>query len=146
VQIPLGHRGAPIGRLRDRAGPERAADRTAATLRPLLAALLGPMLVLRPHGTLARMVRRRARWHAGALGRARSGDGTGSPRTCYSVQNHLLSGLVYGRRRDSSLISRVTELSGGGCLCVGRGYSPRIDVVLPRAKLACGSLASLGRP
>ena len=71
MQVPLGHRGAPIGRIRDRARPERAADRPAATLRPLLAALLGPMLVLRPHRTLARMVRRRARWHGGALGRAR---------------------------------------------------------------------------
>ena len=81
VQVPLGHRGAPIGRLRDRARPERATDRTAAALRSLLVAQLGPMLVLRPHRTLARMVRRRARCHAGVLGRARSGDGIGSPRT-----------------------------------------------------------------
>jgi len=89
VQIPLGNRIAPIGRLRDRAGPERAADRPAATPQPLLAALLGPMLVLRPHCTLARMVRRRARWHASVLGRARSDDGSGSPRTCI-LFDHLL--------------------------------------------------------
>ena len=82
MQLPLGHLGAPIGRLRDRAGPERAADHPATALRPLLAALLGPMSILRPRRTLAHMVRRRARWNAGAVGRARGGDGVGSPRTC----------------------------------------------------------------
>ena len=82
TQLPLGHLGAPIGRLRDRAGPERAAHHPAAALRPLLAALLGPMPVLRPRRTLAHMVWRRARRHADAVGRARGGDGIGSPRTC----------------------------------------------------------------
>lgn len=119
AQIPLGHRGAPVGRLRDRAGPERAADRAAPTLRPLLAPLLGPMPVLRPDRTLARVVRRRDRWHAGALGRARSGDGIGSPRTCFHslfpfdpVYLPLWPGIHKGGGGTPSHFSRA-ELSDG---------------------------------
>ena len=42
---------------------------------------MGPMHVLR-WGALARVVRRRAREHAGGLGRARSGAGIRSSRAC----------------------------------------------------------------
>lgn len=80
-QLPLGHRRAPSRRLRDRARPERASDRPTPALRPLLPALMGPMHVLR-WGALARVVRRRARGHAGGLGRARSGAGVCSSRAC----------------------------------------------------------------
>ena len=80
-QLSLGHGGAPPRHLRDRARPERASDRTTAALRPLLAALMGPMHVLR-RGALAPVVRRRAWKHAGGLGRARSGAGICSPSAC----------------------------------------------------------------
>ena len=88
MQIPLGHRGVPIGRLRDRTGPGRAAHRPAAAPRPLLAALLGPIPVLRLDRTLARVVRCGARWHAGAVRRARSGGRVGSPRM-FILFDHL---------------------------------------------------------
>ena len=80
-QLPLGHRRAPSRRLRDRARPECTSDRPTPALRPLLPALMGPMHVLR-WGALAPVVRRRARGHAGGLGRARSGAGVCSSRAC----------------------------------------------------------------
>ena len=72
--------GAPARHLRDRAGPQRAADRTAAALRALHAPLVDTMHVLRPRA-LPHMVRRRARLHARLLRRARGRHRIRSPRT-----------------------------------------------------------------
>ena len=67
-RFPLGHHRAPARRLRDRAGLEHTLDRRAAALWPLLAAFVGSVRVLLRRGALASVVRRRALWHAGALG------------------------------------------------------------------------------
>ena len=79
VQVPLGHVRAPARCLRDRAGPERAPDRAAAALRPLLAAFLVPVHVLRWRAPLPRVLSRRARHHSGVMGLSRSGAGICSP-------------------------------------------------------------------
>lgn len=76
--------GAPARRLRDRAGPQRAADRAAAALRALHAPLVDTVHVLRPCA-FAHLVRCRACQHARPLRRARDRHGIRSPRTVTSA-------------------------------------------------------------
>jgi hypothetical protein len=69
LQLPLGRLRAPPRRLRDRMGPKRGLHRTITALRSLLAALMGPMHILRWGPALACGLPS-CLLHTGELGRA----------------------------------------------------------------------------
>jgi hypothetical protein len=116
----VGHRRAPSRRLRDRTRLKHTPNHTTTALRAPLAALMGPMHVLRRVRALARVVRPRARRHAGALGRARSRAGIRSPSACARARERLSFFFFFFSHAFISLRTEVAR-QGAKLACASSG-------------------------